>query len=137
MRVEPLDTHQSLVSGSGSYYLLGHATGPLLRDRSYMDIEPHNGSMTTGIPRTEEEVTSFSPGVAQKLYLAPVGFLGAYLLPLAGDVKVQGNSAVSVIHSCSCFGGLSQTRFHTRVSKVRQPRYFLSIFLVIPLEMFV
>ena len=30
MRVEPLGTHQSLVSGSGSYYPVGPAAGPLL-----------------------------------------------------------------------------------------------------------
>ena len=40
--------------------------------------------MTTGTPRNEEEVTSFSPGVAQKLLSAPVGFLGTYLLPWQG-----------------------------------------------------
>ena len=45
--------------------------------------------MTTGTPRNEEEVTSFSPGVAQKLISAPVGFLGAYLLPLTGGWNIQ------------------------------------------------
>jgi len=40
--------------------------------------------MTTGTPRNEEEVTSFSPRVAQKLISAPVGFLGMYCLPSAG-----------------------------------------------------
>ena len=44
--------------------------------------------MTTGTPRKEEEVTSFSPGVAHKLYLALVGFLGAYPLPSAGDGNI-------------------------------------------------
>ena len=73
--------------------------------------------MTTGTPRNEEEVTSFSPGVAQKLISAPVGFLGTYPLPSAGD----GNSTVSVFHGCSCLGELSQTQFNTGVSKVWQP----------------
>ena len=46
-------------------------------------IEPQRCSWTTGTPRNKEEVTSFSPGVAQKLITAPVGFLGTYCLPSA------------------------------------------------------
>ena len=57
--------------------------------------------MTTGTLRNEEEVTSFSPGVAQILITALVGFLGTYRLPSAGDGNIQENSAVSVFYSCS------------------------------------
>ena len=84
MRVEPLHTNQGLASGSGSHYLVGPAAGLLLLEQSFKDIEPQRCSMTTGTPRNEEEVTSFSPGVARKLYSTLVGFLGTYLLPLAG-----------------------------------------------------
>ena len=40
--------------------------------------------MTIGTLRNEEEVTLFSPEVAQKLLSALVGFLGTYLLPWQG-----------------------------------------------------
>ena len=74
--------------------------------------------MTTGAPRKEEEVTSFYSEVAQKLLSAPVGFLGVYLLPLAGSRNIQENSAVFVFHGCSCLGGLLHPRFYTGVIKV-------------------
>ena len=79
--------------------------------------------MTTGTLRNEEEVTSFSPGVAQKLYSASVGFLGVYPLSWAGDGNIKEYSPVSVFQSSSCPGGLSHTRFHTGVSKVQAPQY--------------
>ena len=97
--------------------------------------------MTTGTPRNEEEVTSFSPGVAQKLISAPVGFLGAYPLPLAGDGNIQENSAVSVFHGCSCLGDcrinnskLKASRFgHLEI--VSEKQLSISTFRVIPIEM--
>ena len=75
MRVEPLGMHQGLASGSGSLYMEGPAAERLLLESSFKDIEPQRCSMTTGTLRIEEEVISFSPGVAQKLLSAPVGFL--------------------------------------------------------------
>ena len=79
--------------------------------------------MTTGTPINKEEATSFSPGVAQKLISAPVGFLGAYPLPLVGDGNIEENSAIFLFHCCSCLGGLLHPRFHTGVSKVWAPQY--------------
>ena len=61
--------------------------------------------MTTGTPRNEEEVTSFSPGVARKHYSSPVGFLGMYLLPWEGQ-GIQVNNAISVFLGCVCLRGL-------------------------------
>ena len=75
MRVEPLGMHQGLASDSGSLYTEGPVAGRLLLEHRFKDIEPQKCSMTIGIPRNEGDVTSFSPGVAQKLHLAPVGFL--------------------------------------------------------------
>ena len=98
MRVEPLGTHQGLASGSGSLYTEGPAAGLLLLEQSFKDFEPQRCSMTTGTPRIEEEVTSFSPGVAQKLYSAPVGFLGTYHLPFR---QGQGHERKHCHHSVS------------------------------------
>ena len=67
MRVEPLGMHQGLASGSGSLYTEGPPAGLLLLEQSFKDIEPQRCSRTTGTPRNEEEGTTFSPGVAQKL----------------------------------------------------------------------
>ena len=70
--------------------------------------------MTTGTLRNEGEVTSFSPGVAQKLHLAPVGFLETYRLPSGRGKDIQESSVILV----SLSRRLSQPRFPTWDSKV-------------------
>ena len=118
MRVEPLGTHQGLASGSGSLYTEGPAAGLLLLERSFKDFELESCSMTIGTPRNEEEVTSFSPGVAQKLHLAPVGFLQTYRLPSGRGKDIKESSIISVYSWKSLSWGLSHTRFPTGDSKV-------------------
>ena len=99
--------------------------------------------MTTETPRKEDEVTSFYAGVEQKLLSAPMGFLGAYLLALAGDRNIQENSAIFVFYDCSYLRRLSLPHFHTRVIKVTGTRYCVKKavsfpdFHVISVEMFV
>ena len=122
MRVEPLGTHQGLKSGSGSLYTEEPAARSLLLERSFKDIEPQRCSMTTGTLRNEGEVTSFSPGVAQKLHLAPVGFLGTYRLPSGRGKDIQESSIISVHSWKSLSRGLSHTQFPTGDSKVKGQR---------------
>ena len=54
----------------------GPTASRLLLEGSFKDSEPQRYSRTTETPRNEEEVTTFSPGVAQKLPFSSSGVSG-------------------------------------------------------------